>query len=219
MDRIIIRKYRQEDQAAVEEITYQTGFHGEDLTGRGYFDDRRLFFLVFIYYYARWEPEHFFVAVERESDRVEGFICGTKDTHTQERNYAKRMIARILARVTLVTFWRHPRTFMNLFKMLRILDAIDQDRMREISETYPAHLHINMRPGSQGLGIGGRLLRRFEDHLRAFDVCGLHLRTSNYNRKALPFYEKYGYRLVYATEVVVHPLLDDLRLLTFVKRL
>ena len=43
---IIIRNYRWKDEAAIEDITYKTGFKGEDLTGRDFFDDRRLFFML-----------------------------------------------------------------------------------------------------------------------------------------------------------------------------
>jgi len=45
---IIIRNYRREDEPAVEDITYRTGFKGEDLTGRDFFDDRRLFFMLLL---------------------------------------------------------------------------------------------------------------------------------------------------------------------------
>ena len=61
---IAIRPYQQADEAAVENITYQTGFKGQGLEGRDYFNDKRLFFMIFIAYYAHYEPEHFFVAVE-----------------------------------------------------------------------------------------------------------------------------------------------------------
>jgi len=50
MAKVIIRNYRRRDRAAVEEITYRTGYQGEDLTGRGFFDDKRLLFLMFIDY-------------------------------------------------------------------------------------------------------------------------------------------------------------------------
>ena len=44
---VIIRGFQPSDEAAVQEITFKTGFKGRDLTGRNYFDDSRLFFLIF----------------------------------------------------------------------------------------------------------------------------------------------------------------------------
>ena len=88
----------------------------------------------------------------------------------------------------------------------------------KIYKTYPAHLHIDLLPGTQGQGLGGRLLAHFEDHVRERGAPGVHLQTTNYNYKAVPFYSKHGYELAYET-AIDHPLLEDLRLLAFVKPL
>ena len=217
MQAFVIRPYHPDDEGEVQEITFRTGFQGEDLTGRGYFDDRRLFFLIYIYYYTRYEPEHFFVVMDHQSKKVVGFIGGTTDTHAQERNYERLIVPRLAARAILVTSWRYPRTFRNFMQMRNTLDDIDQERIDEIAGVYPAHLHIDLAPGTQGQGLGGRLISHFEDHLRHRDAMGVHLLTTNYNQKALRFYKKHGYEIVYETGVIHHPMLDDLRLLGFCK--
>jgi GNAT superfamily N-acetyltransferase len=84
---------------------------------------------------------------------------------------------------------------------------------------YPAHLHINFLPGYQGQGIGTRLMKHFETHLVEQDAPGVHLATSDYNRKALPFCEKLGFTAIHRSVVLRHPEFDDLRLLTFARRL
>jgi ribosomal protein S18 acetylase RimI-like enzyme len=217
---IIIRPYRQEDEAAVQEITFKTGFKGEDLTDRDFFDDKRLWFMIFIYYYAHYEPQHFFVAVDTRHDAVVGFIAGTTDTAAQIERFQKTMIWRILLRAFTFTLWRYPRTFKTLLGMTRMMgDAQDREAAAAIRSRYPAHLHINLLPEYQHRGLGTRLMKRCEEHLIGQEVEGVHLQTSNHNRKAVPFYTKMGFAVVHETAVLSHPELDDLKRLTFAKEL
>ncbi len=215
-----IRPFQPVDEPAIEEITYRTGFKGEDLTGRGYFDDRRLFFLIFIGYYTRFEPEHCFVAEAQETGQVVGFICGTPDTTTQEAHFQKWMIGRIALRAFGYSSWRYPRSFKTLLKMMPKRQALpDAALIRQIEAEYPGHLHINLLPGFQGVGIGSRLMRHFEVHMRDLGVPGLHLSTSSKNLKAVPFYHKMGFSIVRQSDIVPHPNFSDLRYLTFAKKL
>lgn len=215
-----IRPFQPADERAIEEITYRTGFKGEDLTGRGYFDDRRLFFLIFIGYYTRFEPEHCFVAEEQNTNRVVGFICGTPDTAVQESRFNQKMTWRIALRAFGFSSWRYPHSLKTLIKMLPKRAALpDAEMIRQIEVEYPGHLHINLLPGFQGLGIGSRLMRHFETQMRNLGVPGLHLSTSNKNFKAVPFYHKMGFAIVRQSEIVPHPHFNDLRYLTFAKKL
>lgn len=213
---IIIRNYKPEDEAAIEDITYRTSFKGEDLTGRGFFDDSRLWFEMFIYYYTKYEPQHFFVAVA--NDTVVGFICGTTDTVAQQRAFRRKMIWRIVRRVLLHTIWRYPTAFRTLTRMRGPVDNA-KEAVPDLKTTYLAHLHINLLPEYQHLGIGTRLMRHFEAHLIDQGAKGVHLQTTNHNRKAVSFYEKMGFALIHETELRTHPELDDLKLLTFAKKL
>jgi ribosomal protein S18 acetylase RimI-like enzyme len=215
-----IRKYRKTDEAAVQKITFRTGFQGEDLTGRGFFDDARLFFLVFIYYYARYEPEHFFVAVDDNTDRAVGFICGTPDSALQETRFRKTVVPQIALRTFLFTSWRYPRTFGRVLGYLRRMGSVeDTEKAAALWADYPAHLHIDLLPEYQSMGIGTRLMRRLEKHMIGLNVRGLHLKTTNHNRKAVPFYKKMGFSIVDETRMDDHPMLEDLLLLTFAKKL
>ena len=217
---IIIRNYRWKDEAAIEDITYKTGFKGEDLTGRDFFDDRRLFFMLFIYYYTRYEPEHFFVAVDPSNDRVVGFICGATDTATQEKSFGRKMIPRIIARIFLYTTWRYPRTFKTLLGMMKGMGGLeDRATTATVRSDYPAHLHIDLLPEYQHKGLGTRLMSHFEEHLTRQGVTGVHLQTTNHNRKAVPFYKGLGYAIIHETAVKSHPVFDDLTLITFAKKL
>lgn len=220
MPNIIIRNYRSEDEAAVEEITFRTGYRGEDLTGRRYFDDKRLFFLIFIYYYMRYEPQHCFVAVENDNEAVVGFICGTPDTAAQQARFVQKMVPRIAFRTFLYTVWRYPRTFRTLIRMLKMWREIDYgETTAALLSEYPAHLHIDLLPEYQGRGLGTRLMRRFEEHMQSLNVQGIHLGTTNHNRKAVPFYRKLGFQVVQAFQDESNPATDELVHLTFAKKL
>jgi ribosomal protein S18 acetylase RimI-like enzyme len=214
-----IRKYHPRDEKHIQEITYRTGFKGRDLTGMNYFNDARLWFLIFIYYYTRYEPEHCFVAVDTANDQPIGFVCGTPDTKAQEQRFNRKIIPRLILRGFLYTSWRYPRAFHSLLKMIPMREPQDEQAANQLIEQYPSHLHINLLPEYHHQGIGSQLIITFEDHLRNLGVPGLHLHTTNHNTKAVPFYEKHGYSIIRKDGPVPHPLLDDFYLLTFAKSL
>lgn len=62
-----------------------------------------------------------------------------------------------------------------------------------LTEPYPAHLHINLLPRVQGLGLGRALIDRLLDQLRARGVPGVHLGVSGTNEPAIGFYEHLGF--------------------------
>ena len=217
---ISIRTYQPMDEPAIIEITFKTGLVGEDLTGRGYCDDARLWYLIFIGYYASYEPENFFVAAESETDKVVGFICGTPDTRMQEVHFRKKMVPRIGLRFFGYTSWRYPHTFKTVFGLLRYYISNPENAGNDhIIKQYPAHLHINLLPDFQSQGMGTRLMKHFEAHMMGLGVQGIHLGTTNKNHKAVPFYHKMGFEIVRESEIMPHPLFDDLRHLTFAKKL
>ena len=220
MPPIIIRPYQSADEPAIQDITYLTGYKGEDLTGRGYCRDTRLWFMIFIGYYTRFEPEHCFVATDTENGRVVGFICGTPDTLRQEALFRKRMVPRLFLRLFGYTSWRYPRCFINIWRMFREYARGTEDASNDpIIAQYPAHLHINLLPDFQSQGLGSQLMRHFEDHMRTLGVTGLHLGTTNKNIKAVPFYHKMGFEIVHDSGIVQHADFDDLRYLMFAKML
>jgi len=184
-----VRVYESGDHGEVGEILYATGFYGEDLAVTGLFDDRRLFDLVNTEGYLRYLSESSFVAVDDENGRVVGYILGALDTPAWDALFARRMFWRIALRGFLVSWWRYPESFRHVLAWAGELS----DEAQRFYAEYPSHLHINVRPGCQRRGIGDALLRKYEEHLAAHGVQGVHLITSNRNGKALPFYAKHGF--------------------------
>jgi ribosomal protein S18 acetylase RimI-like enzyme len=58
---------------------------------------------------------------------------------------------------------------------------------------YPAHLHINLLPRAQGIGLGQRLMASLLAALRDARVGGVHLGVSAQNTRAIAFYEQQGF--------------------------
>ena len=214
---VTIRPYQEQDEAAIEEIVYRTGYNGEDLTGLNYIDDKRLFFLIFAAYYVWHEPQHCFVAVDTDTNKVVGYIFGTTDTAAQEARSARLMNWRIYLHAFLVTSWRYPQTFRTLWQMRKMEPESKGNNANDVVAKYPAHLHINVLPEYHGRGIGSQLIKRFEEHLIRLGVRGVHLETSNYNHKALPFYKKMGYTTMRELKLKSHPKLADFTVVFFAK--
>jgi GNAT superfamily N-acetyltransferase len=192
------------------EICWQTGFMGESLEGLGRFEDRRLFALIFVLSFSRFEPSSCFVAVDEkegapESARAVGYIVGSADAAAQARYFSRSFAPRIAARLFLYDSWRHPESFRQVMRFLRASRKGKADAPRTIapapgasvpSADYPACLHTNILPAYQGRGLGTRLMTTYLDALRARGIPGVYLETSDRNLKALPFYKKMGFALL-----------------------
>lgn len=57
---------------------------------------------------------------------------------------------------------------------------------------YPAHLHVNVKPGWQGRGIGRRLVEAFCAHVKRQGVPAVHVVTAA-DAANLGFYERTGF--------------------------
>ena len=211
-----IRPYEPRFEDDVVEICWRTGLMGESLEGSGRFEDRRLFGLLFCLHYLRFEPETCLVALAprdpgrpEAGDRAVGYVIGTTDTAAQRRDFDRRMVPRIAARLLLYDWWKHPESFRQTLAFARAGaraaeahgpagtargGAAEGEALG--GPEYPAHLHIDILPEWQGRGLGGRLMAAFLDLLRARGCPGLFLETSDRNLKALPFYRKLGFEAV-----------------------
>ena len=184
------RTVRVEDAGGIAEVCYRTGYHGEDLSGSGRFNDRRLFALLFSLYYPLCEPENGFVAVEN-SGAIAGYCLGTTDSRAQAGRFRRRMLPRILLRALAVSWWRYPESFRELVRFSGVNSM--HGGLDDLYDRYPAHLHINLLPDCQRRGAGSELLTLFESRVRSAGAPGIHLVTSERNLKAVPFYRKHGY--------------------------
>jgi RimJ/RimL family protein N-acetyltransferase len=210
------------------EICWETGLMGESLSGTGRFDDKRLFAMLFALPWAGFEPAicRLAVAGSGKDRKAVGYIIGTTDAKAMGRHFARHWMPRIAARVLLLDWWLHPesaRQVMRFYKASRgqggvagaapeggRTEAVGPDAVSRAAHPspsglggpdWPAELHINLLPGWQGQGLGGRLMEAYLAALRERNVPGVFLETSSRNLQALPFYERLGFSLVADEEV------------------
>lgn len=213
----MVRLLEPADEPAIVEICYRTGYMGEDLTGSGRFNDRRLFGLLFALYYVRYESKTCFVSIENGTGDVAGYILGAADSMLQQRRFSLLMIWRIAARALLCSSWRYPESFKTLLHFNRTQRRMPP--LRDIFEDYPAHLHINIAPEYQKQGMGSALIERFEKAMCASGARGVHLITSARNTKALPFYKRHGYAVIRELSPGLWPDAPEVKGLVFAKLL
>ena len=212
---ISIHPYHSKDRQGVINITYKTAYMGED--AHGYFDDKYLLALLFGLYYLEFEPKGCFVAINNTSGEVVGYILSSLDTETQKQIFQRRMIPRIAARAFLYTSWRYHRCFR---VFLRFMFDTEPPHDRLYLNEYPAHLHINVHPKYHKQGIGTKLVNELEKYLKRRKCKGIHLWTSEKNVKAVPFYFKNGFELLYSSPegYGLWPDAKDVKSLLFGKR-
>ena len=191
---ITIRPYHSKYRQGVIDIIHKTGYMGEDADG--HFDDKYLLALLFGIYYLEFEPKGCFVAIDSTTGNVVGYILSSLDTRTQTRIFQRRMIPRIAVRTFLYTSWHYHRCFRVLLRFMRDSEP-PQDKLY-LTE-YPAHLHINVHPKYHKQGIGTNLVNKLEKYLEMRECKGIHLWTSERNVKAVRFYLKNGFELLYSS--------------------
>ncbi len=190
VESVLIRKYRPEDRQALRTICYDTGLMGEPIDP--YFGCADLFADYWMNYYTDHEPESAFVA--EMNGGVVGYLVGCKDTCVY-REVQKNVVMPAIRRKLFTFGYRIDRRFFAfVFRYLRSMWR--GEFPDEPADAFPAHLHMNVVDGCRNAGIGSKLLAEYLEYLRKNGVRGLHLGTTSYNKLAVPFYGKWGFRLV-----------------------
>ncbi|SEB88053.1 Acetyltransferase (GNAT) family protein [Paramicrobacterium humi] len=164
----------------------RTGDSGRDATGR--YSRPDLLPDIYAGPYLEFEPGLAFV-VDR-GDRAIGYVIATSDTRAFVRWYAD-------------TWWpsvegKYPASpEEEPGERELVATGANADRMLVPAvDAYPAHLHIDLLPETQGQGFGRRLVDTLADALRARGVPGLHLTAGASNTGALAFYERLGMKVL-----------------------
>jgi ribosomal protein S18 acetylase RimI-like enzyme len=186
----IIRKYRPEDREAVREISWNTADQGR--TVDLYFHDHEAVADVLTRYYTDCEPQALWVA---ECDgRVVGYLTGCLNTHHCDRAIERKVIPRAVlgavrrGALCRAETWRLLAAFVGT--------AVLGGRPRADLKKYPAHLHINLRQGFRGRGLGRQLIERFRRQVLEQGLRGIHLVAWGENEEGRRFFEAMGFRLL-----------------------
>ncbi len=184
-----VRRYEPRDRERLCEICYATGLMGESIARL--FGSRRLFTDFWMTYYLEHEPESAFVAVE-DGEAV-GYLVGCRDSRKFE-DVQHRLVWPMLWRRLFTGRYGVPLPVVR-FAWHVLSSQVKDENIEPPLHLYPAHLHMNMAAGHRRQGHGSRLMAAYLAHLEADRVRGVHLLTTNLNREAVPFYEKWEFQL------------------------
>lgn len=180
-----IRPYRKEDFDAVYDICIRTGHRGSD--ARAYYADPTILPEIFAAPYVVLEPEVCFVVAD-DDDTAVGYIVATSDTPAFVRRFRAEWLPLVADRY--LPFDGEPSDLDEL--MRKLLHWPERMLVPEMAP-YPAHLHIDLLPAYQGMGLGKRLIHTLRDRLAAMGVPGLHLNMARDNDNAYRFYHHIGF--------------------------
>lgn len=192
-----IRPYRPSDRDAMYEVCVKTAAAGGDATG--IFTDDRLWGDIFAVPYVERHPDLAWV-VESSDGRTIGYIVSTDDTDAFEQWFRDEWWPRVSDRYPLSGEAEPTRQD----KMIGYASRRAPGREPHAAE-YPAHLHIDLLPETQGQGLGRRLIETLFAELKNRGVRGLHLGMNPTNTGAGAFYERLGmHRLESAPDTTMY---------------
>jgi GNAT superfamily N-acetyltransferase len=187
----VIRPYAPADREAVREIACDTADHGEPV--ENFFSDRELIADVLTRYYT--DVDSWGVWVAESGGRVAGYLFGALDTPAYQKAMARKVIPPAvwgaLGRGLLFRCetWRLVRAGLATFF------AGGHRRMIPF-DLYPAHLHINLRKGERGHGVGHSLMERYLQQLKENGVPGVHAVVDGGNVRMCHFIEAMGFKSI-----------------------
>lgn len=184
-----IRPYQDADRAGLFAVAADTAFFGEPV--EAYLDDRQLFCELLYLYYPLFEPD---LATVVDDGAVAGFLVGCRDTRRLRGRWLRSILPGVLGRLLLGRYRIGRRTWRTWTATAR--STIRHGRPHADLSRYPAHLHINLLARTRGHGLGRRLMERYLAQLRALEVPGVHLNTTDHNVAACRLYEKLGFELL-----------------------
>ena len=76
----------------------------------------------------------------------------------------------------------------------------------DLYEAFPAHLHINLHPDSQSLGIGKLLIEKWEELAKNHGAVGMHIMTG-VDARNKSFYLRQGFDHEIVRSFKGHPIL------------
>ena len=179
-----IRPFHPSDLIYLYRICLQTGDSGKDATNK--YKDPYLLGHFYAAPYAVLEPEVCFVLICNGLPC--GYIVGTKDSQKFYKRCEMDWFIPLRER------YPYPKDSDNLpDDIIKRLIHKGHVPNKDLSD-YPAHLHIDILPEGQGLGMGRKLIETFINRLQEFNVKGVHLLVGKKNTNAILFYEKVGFK-------------------------
>ena len=160
---MFVRRYEDGDKERVEEIC--------EITDNAHLE-KDLLLTLYCHYYITYEKENCFVAVV--DGKVVGYIISAEDT----KAWIDRFSSTFLSSST---------------PTIREKGIESTEGYLPFYPEYPAHLHIDIDPRYQRMGIGHALMNALLSNYRGKGVKGVMLGVDPNNTKGVSFYKKYGF--------------------------
>ena len=169
-----IRKYKPSDKERLRFICKETTWDDNKT------DESKLDSIAVIYndYFTEYEPENVFVAVNEEDIPVGYVICSS--------NYAlfkDKMLGDIKNRVKKTYA---PSLLIFYATLISVMIT---------KKPYRTHLHIDILPEAQRMGLGTKLIDALCCHLKEKSIRNVSVLTIDTGSMGYKFYTKYGFRV------------------------
>ncbi|MGE5280419.1 MAG: hypothetical protein ACM3L6_06725 [Deltaproteobacteria bacterium] len=183
-----IRPYAAGDRSAVRRLSCATAFFGLPRE-RIFADDEALADFLTLYF-TDHEPGSCLVV--EDAGGVAGYLLGARDVRAMRRHAQpyRGIFLKMLRRGTLLS----PT---NLLFAARVGLSFLKGEFsgRDVSEAYPATLHVNLESRCRRQGVGRALIEAYVGLLRRASVSGVHLTTLS--PEARQFFLKTGFNDLY----------------------
>lgn len=180
---VTIRRATLDDLEALRHICLVTGDSGMDATGR--WSDDGLLPDVYLEPYLRY-PDGLAWVVD-VGDGVQGYLVAVADTAGFVSWWRNSWVAEFVS--------RHGSTAQHAEERWLFDGGTHPERMliSAVLKAYPAHLHIDLLPETQGRGLGRALIHTLGRELESRGVPGVHLGVGESNLGAAAFYRRLGF--------------------------
>ncbi len=169
-----IRLYQEKDKENVRRICYET------VSSERLKDKLNIVTLMYADFYLETEPENVFVATN-DNDECIGYVLCSKNAKVYEENWKK-------------AYYKKLKKLNPMFVLIQKFSVSTYKKLEK--KGYPAHLHIDIDPKAQRLGLGTKLIDTLVSHLKSQGVSGVCLDCAADNIKGNAFYQKYGFELL-----------------------
>lgn len=186
----LIRNYTKSDLQYLYGICLKTGDSGKDASG--IYKNPSLLGDYYAAPYAEIHPELTFI-LEKDSLPI-GYILGTNNSIEFREKTEKIWFPALREK------YPYPDD-INKSKDSEIIRLIHKGYIpKKELVSFPAHLHIDILPEGQGIGMGKKLVFTFIDKLKEQKTPALHLEVGKTNKGAIKFYEKAGFKIIFEYE-------------------
>jgi ribosomal protein S18 acetylase RimI-like enzyme len=186
IEKIEIRTYQPSDLESIYNICLLTGDSGKDATN--IYKDPKLLGHFYAAPYAVLETELTFIVTL--DGLPSGYILGTQNSEVFRERSESEWFPNLREKYP----FPKDHDFSPDANIIRLIHKGYIFKNELVN--YPAHLHIDLLPNTQGKGLGKKLMLTFIQKLKELNVPALHLEVGKKNPGAIEFYKKMGFHQI-----------------------